>query len=737
MNIRLALYLLLTGSTTCLAQTEKKYTNYIPPSPNIASIQQYGDYPVSGATGLPTIGFPLFSVDLNKYSLPVNISYHASGRKTSLNFSSLGIGWNLNATAVISRTVKGRPDMLPFQKAPYAIAEVMDLSANYDKIWYMTTGYAYASPQTPDSQHDLYTYTLNGKSGKFILHEGQPIILSGEPIGIKPISENYFELTDDDGVLYLFGTQPGDTYGGVEFFQSEGVASTNDSWFVNTITTPCGEKIKFKYVGVYSNSVSNSRIWGNMNLFDQYEARDAIATVSDITLTESNRSFQEYYMNYVTGIEFPTGKISFGYDADYKLTNATLTDFKGSTAKKFTFAYKAIPGENLPNNNSVLLSELNQVNTQGGVKQKYIFDYNLSDAFQVTWDFPKQRDWWGYYNGNLGANGSNIPEFSVKLTSSGNSSTQTVGSSGGLAPSFAHKSYGMLRKITFPTGGNSQFIYEPNKYLDGAGVLQQGPGIRVQQVISTDGNGNMTRKIYKYGENENGAGILLYLPRKYDFASEQTNVTVPLPGSGTLLPYGNGNVRGAMRIRRYKSSPNPEVAEAYSYPVYYSKVTEYTTDKDLNATNGKIEYSYSIPQLILNQRSIPNWGEFESGFLYQPVYMPPYADSKLSSKKVYKSQGTGWILQSSDSITYANFKEVSIPEIFLAQFIFIMTEDDGKTAEREFAQSPNNLPIYVYREVQVRGGASLKTEERHTVYENGQALTTTSKYTYNLSLIHI
>jgi hypothetical protein len=738
MTLRLTLYLLLSGlATICFAQTEKKYVNYIPPSPNVATIQQYGDYPVTGATGLPAIGVPLFSVELNKYSLPVNINYHASGRKTALNFSSLGLGWSLNATAVISRTIKGRADLLPFQKAPYPMAEIGGLSSNYDKVWQMTTGYEQlATPQTPDSQYDLYTYTLNGKSGKFIVQEGQSIILSGEPIEIRPISENYFELTDDEGVKYLFGTQPGDAYGGVEFVDGPlSGARANDSWFVNTITTPYGEQVKFKYGGVYSTSASNSQIWGNMQLFDQYEAEDAIWSHTDLKLTEANRSFQDFYMNYVTAVEFPTGKISFEYDTAYKLTTATLTDYNGSTTQKYSFVYKQIPGENLPNNNSVLLSELNLVNAQGTVRQKHSFDYNLSDGFQVTWEFPRQHDWWGYYNGNLGGNGSNIPEFSVYLTAPiGNTYTQTIGSPGALAPSFAHKSYGMLRKITFPTGGNTQFVYEPNRYLTSEGILQQGPGIRVQQVVSTDGNGNVIRKFYKYGENENGAGMLLYEPMKYDFASEQTNIKVG--AAGEIAPAGNGGVPGAMRVRRYKSSPNPEVAEAYGYPVYYSKVTEYATDNNLSTINGKTEFSYNIPKLEKYQQPIPNWGVHDPRFSYRPVYMPPYAESKLTSKMVYKSSGTGLILQSRDEFTYATFKPVLIPEIFLAQFIFALAEDDAKTEERLYAGVPYKVPIYVYGTVQLKGGASLKTAESHTVYEDGQILTTTTNYTYN-NLAHL
>lgn len=720
--------LLLVLATTCLAQTETKYANYVPPSPNVATIQQYGDYPVSGATGLPTINVPLFTVDLNRYSLPITLNYHASGRKTALNFSSLGLGWSLDVTPVISRTVRGRADMLPFQKAPYAIAEISSLSSDYDKVQSMTSEYAYATPQTPNSQYDLFTYTLNGKSGKFIIREGVPVMLTGEPIKVRPISESYFELTDDDGVVYLFGSQPGDNYGGVEFYNHKGV-DYNDSWFINTITTPYNEQIKFRYGGVYSTSATNSRVWGNMSLFDQYEAQDAIYNANNIiTLTERIRSFQEYFMSYVTEIEFPSGKIVFAYDTDYRTTGATLTDHSGNAVRKYVFGYTQIPGENLPNNNSMLLSALSLTGPQGTIRQKYSFDYDLSAGFQITWDFPKQRDWWGYYNGNSGANGSNIPEFRVPMVTSGGG-MQTIGDPGGLAASFAHKSYGMLRKITFPTGGTTQFVYEPNRYLDLHGVLQQGPGIRVQQVLSADGSGNLKRKLYKYGKNESGAGELLYQPRKYDFATELT--TAPVPELGIDRPIGNGGVSGAMRIRRYRSVPNPEVAEAYSYPVYYSHVTEYDATGSGNSIHGKTEFIYSIPRLDLNQLTMPPWGQHESSFIYQPVYLPPYTGSRLITKRTYKSQGTAMVLQSVDSTAYATFKAVSIPEIFLAQSVFVHPDEPSKRYERILAQSPNYVPVYVYRDVLLKGGVSLKTAERHTVYENGQVLSTATDYTYN------
>lgn len=723
MKLRPVLSLLLAHiASVSIAQTPDKYVNYIPPSPNAATFQLYGDYPVSYSTGLPAIEIPLFKIALNQFSLPVDISYHASGRKTNLSFSTLGMGWSMQSIPVISRTVKGRADMLPFQKAPYPIDDVANLSLNYDKVLSMTSTYAFATAQTPDSQHDLFNYTLNGKSGKFVMHEGNAVLLSGEPIQIRALSENYFEAIDDNGVKYLFGTQPGDDYGGREYFENEG-AIHNDSWFVNTITTPLGEELKFKYGNIYSETGGNSKVWGNMSVTDVYEAEDAIYNLGKVTQMNSQRSFQEFFMNYLKEIRSPNGKIQFNYDSTLKLTSAVQTDIKNNQIRRYNFGYLQIPGESLPNNNSILLASLSVVNSLGVVKEKHTFDYNLDGGYRADYDFPKQRDWWGYYNG---FSTSNVPDFEVPLTTG---FTEKIGSAQAMRPSFAHKSYGILRKISYPTGGSTQFIYESNRYLEQDSILKEGPGVRVQQMISFDGYGVAKRRLYKYGENENGAGKLLYQPRKYDFASMQTNVLIP--DAGEVVPVGNGGLLGASRVRRYKSIPNPEAAESYSFPVYYSKVTEYEVDSNLNAINGKTEYAFSLPRLDLNQRPLPAWGQLDRNFVYMPVFLPTYQQAQMLSKKVYQSRNNSFELISSEENKFATFKEVTIPEIFLAQYIYMIPDDISKTSERRYAQSPYNAPVYVYRSVVIKGGASLKTETTSTEYAGGISRSSTMRYSYN------
>jgi hypothetical protein len=57
------------------------FSNITVSSPNAASLGKYGDYPVSYNTGLPQISIPFYTVKEGPLSLPISISYHASGLK--------------------------------------------------------------------------------------------------------------------------------------------------------------------------------------------------------------------------------------------------------------------------------------------------------------------------------------------------------------------------------------------------------------------------------------------------------------------------------------------------------------------------------------------------------------------------------------------------------------------------------------------------------------------------------
>jgi hypothetical protein len=82
----------------------------IKPSPGTSALFRFSDYPMDYSTGLPQISIPIYEVQSGSLSVPISISYHASGRRVSDQDGPVALGWRLNAGGMISRTVYGSPD---------------------------------------------------------------------------------------------------------------------------------------------------------------------------------------------------------------------------------------------------------------------------------------------------------------------------------------------------------------------------------------------------------------------------------------------------------------------------------------------------------------------------------------------------------------------------------------------------------------------------------------------------
>src|SRR6266540_1809501 len=96
------LAVLLISGMHLSAQSVPGATPIIPLSPNAAELNKYSSIPVNGMTGVPGIGFPLYEINTGKISLPISLSYHASGIKVSQKATWVGLGWSFNAGGVIS-----------------------------------------------------------------------------------------------------------------------------------------------------------------------------------------------------------------------------------------------------------------------------------------------------------------------------------------------------------------------------------------------------------------------------------------------------------------------------------------------------------------------------------------------------------------------------------------------------------------------------------------------------------
>ncbi len=82
----------------------------VPVSPNAASLGVFGSIPVGHYTGVPNINIPLYEIDLDGKTIPISLSYHASGIKVAQEASWVGLGWTLNAGGCITRDMRGWDD---------------------------------------------------------------------------------------------------------------------------------------------------------------------------------------------------------------------------------------------------------------------------------------------------------------------------------------------------------------------------------------------------------------------------------------------------------------------------------------------------------------------------------------------------------------------------------------------------------------------------------------------------
>ncbi|WP_158559200.1 DUF5977 domain-containing protein [Deminuibacter soli] len=731
-----------------LAQTTN-FKGYIPPSPNAMTFQRYGDYPVDYSTGVPSINIPIYTIGVKGFSYPVSANFHASGRTASLNYSPLGLNWALIGSGVVSREVRGAPDETsPYNEQP--VSYYNSQADKFDELNKLTSNYY-------DPLHDIFSVNVNGVSAKFIIRSSTITFLTNCPYKIQVLSNGQaysgFILTDDHGIVYNFG-QDASGYGYTESNSSQNFPS---SWFLNTVTLPTGQQLKFKYGNKWT-AVSDDAFYGNFSYSDNATIADKASAPSfktnpgdyqtASTLHRNNVNLlDDYYMGYLTEIDFDEGKMFFTYDAStLQLTEAkVIRNSDNLVVRDAVFNYYAtIPGSTvtLLNNCSKTIQSIVFKDAAGAEAERYSFEYYSGTGPTSLYDLGTAKDYWGYYNGRTGGtNGSRIPIPSITIEPGGTNPTssyeQTLGCNGCRDAVFDTKLSGMLRKIYFPTGGSSEFFYEPNYYKENTGshIVKEGPGIRIKQIQLDDGIGKQTVKSYKYGVDEDGNGYLSWQP-----SPSLDNVT------STIRDYLDWSLHnppnfpydyGFYRWRTFSSEPQAEMQRAYHTPVYYNQVTEYVSGQDTKVTNGKTVYNYSIPGNSVSYTSLPGDGFF-------PVFRTDdWRTPQLTSKVVYKGTAKeNYVPVNGTIYNYNDYNTFSIPQVLVIKGHEFPSDNTGKSIEYITKTPPANPIGYPYSwqvfyviDKTITGGVSKLQSEITTQYDdNGNQQTATTTYSYNNAL---
>lgn len=492
--------------------------NVIPKAPGAAELGNFISQGLNEATGSPVISIPIYTLETDQVSVPINISYNATGIKPEEISTEVGLKWSLQAGGSISRVIKGLPDD-DNNGWLYCSGDLFpDLSWNQDFACYQDQFKNIANNYV-DITPDEFSYDFPGHNGTFIFDRDKNIHKKiDDKIKISPIWDQYniligFKVIDESGNKYKFG---GDNYisttevvnfpiGG-NYVKNEARSGKGiNEWKLDSIITRNGKNIVFNYE-VYSL---------NYNLVNSEVVYIDLINTTHRTI-QPIRYNNSYIMDSLLipkSIESENTLITFNYE-DFSGANIWNKSLSGiviknkvpETVKQFSLDFDLYSG-----NNMLRLRKINEVSTNSGEPQTKTWGFNYKDDVippMSTYDV----DFFGYYNA---AGNSSFVEIERSIDGeyyiipkSKNINTKTVAN-------------GILNEVIYPTGGKTKYYYEANFDIISGVDSIFAPGVRVSKTEDFDSqNSSPIVKEYKYS----GLSGNIHLKNNYTFY--QKNYTI-------------------------------------------------------------------------------------------------------------------------------------------------------------------------------------------------------------------
>jgi hypothetical protein len=480
----------------------------IPPSPEATAIAKGGQLSVGMFTGAPSASIPLYEIKLRNLSIPISLNYSSNGFKVDEIPGRTGLGWNLSMGGSVNRTVHGKPDE-GTSWLPYPTGSPFPTEAQlYD--YYQ----ALVSDATKDNERDEFNVTAPGLSAKFILdNNGQPIFIPHCNLKVEILGGNsetnpysVFIITNTDGIVYRFGgtTATETTITHNQIGQTISRQQIRTAFFLKSIRLPEGDSITYTYSPLrfetYPGISQGVRRGSEANLEVHCLCHDLVKCPGPAVIPGSfHESVSEvmYSSAYLTDIFGPNSlRVHLEYENrpdgsdDKRMISINIQTPFVARLFKLIYSDPSTIGNSGGNGNYAtagnynkrfFLSEVQIIKRQQGSipadTVKYTLDYD--DINNLPPRLSYSQDLLGFYNGAY--NAYFLPIIDGQSQNWGQYATADRSFRG------AYAVKGMLTKVTYPTGGYDQFVYEPNTISK----LITAPGENSVMVTkSTTGSGN-------------------------------------------------------------------------------------------------------------------------------------------------------------------------------------------------------------------------------------------------------
>lgn len=449
----------------------------IPPSPEAISMIQYGNTTVNFYAGQPSLSIPIHTVSSRGYQLPISLSYTAfSGVNVESIAPWVGLGWALNATGTVSRTVRDVPDDINSSKGVgYMTVAEPDFTDNIAMQGYLD-GYK-------DKEPDKFNYSVNGLSGSFFIDKTGMVIQKNKTnvkIEYTRTSEiDNFTITDVSGMQYHFSHKEMTLALGQGQVAVDVPVATS-SWYLDSVKDQNGHVLVsflyYDFSNLQHTTYSSQSLKEDLTLFQ---------AATDMRYTQNTTTAKR-----IKEIHYSGGKVKFiassgtrlDYTNDKYLEEIQILDGSDNPIKRFKLSYSyfdengivpitSTSGTTIFNGLSVghyfkrlKLDQVQEWNEDATDSlPPYTFEYN-SGNLPHRYSFAK--DHWGFYNGQE-LNNSPEPNYKILYYTKdvlGQPDVEHLRSIGtaNKEANAAYSKYGVLKKIIYPSGGSTEFDLEGN-----------------------------------------------------------------------------------------------------------------------------------------------------------------------------------------------------------------------------------------------------------------------------------
>lgn len=537
------------------------FATMVPPSPEVAELAKYVSVPVNLYTGVPNISIPLGEIVCKNLNVPLTLSYHAGGIQVDQIASNVGLGWSLNAGGVISQTVNGLDDLSAYKR------RIMSFSDFFTgKNWITASegcGIVFDNVEV-DTEPDYFRYNFLNYSGQFLydldrnfynVKYDKDITFSEQNLN----GNHIFQAIDLYGNKYYFADrEENDTYTSIYKFTIGSLPKLYDITLQGNNPTPAKLRIPTAYnitkMCSYDKKDSIQFIYKNETI--EYESKLSGRLVYSPTQKKweafDHEGISSPPLLSKTKFTQKTKKTlsieaSNGDKAIFEYNPSDRTDMPGSKAlkkitlykqgafvKEWTFEYEYFTSQ--PTSNTYLdyrlkLKKLTCRLSDNSV-EKYKFDYYFENATDPKMPYRNAytgQDTWGYCNTkNITKSGAedirklfskmdiynNLSYYDKQclmyMSMDASTDIRYPDGSDKNVNSEYQKAYS-LKNIHYPTGGKTEFIYEPNDYsyigsmpIDIKSKMVGGQ--RIKEIRNYSDSLIYTKQVYTYKESdEDGA----------------------------------------------------------------------------------------------------------------------------------------------------------------------------------------------------------------------------------------